>query len=463
MSVFQIFWAGVKSNFSSVVRVITLVCIAIVPVLYPLFYLQAFWDPYGNLDNLPVAMVNLDAGTADANLGDNLVASLVDNHDVQWHFVDLTTADAGLADMTYYAEFIIPADFTSTLEAAKSGQPQAATIELFTNSKNSFMSSLLAQQIETRIQKTVSDQVASTYLGALFGTLGEGSAKLAAGVSALDPQGSAPLTKGAQVLAAQIQALNDGSTTAFVTNPLKSAVTDTNPVPNYGTGFAPYFLSLSGWIGALLITMTIGNRVRRVPTKAGVAATVIGRYLACAAVGVIQAVLLVGVIALLGIQPHSWPGLFGILLVSSLTSVAIVSTLVSLLGRLGQLCAMIILVFQLTGSGGTFPTPLTNGSLFSDIHPYVSFTYSIRAFREVISAQTIDTGRVWGSVGVLAVYIVGALALCIVLTTLLSTIKKHILAPHAAIPDARSVTDGDDGIGDQPHASDTHNESSSHA
>ncbi|MDR0849312.1 MAG: YhgE/Pip family protein [Propionibacteriaceae bacterium] len=428
MNIWQICWAGVKSNFTSVVRVITLICIAIVPVLYPLFYLQAFWDPYGNLEHLPVAMVNLDTGSGSVNLGANLVTSLQDSHDIEWHFVDLETADSGLVDMTYYAEFVIPSDFSTTLEAVKDGHPQTAHIELRTNSKNSFMSSLLAQQVETRLQTKLSQQVATTYLTAMLDSLAQGSGKLAAGAGLADPTGKSPLTQGTQAFAAQVEALSQAGIADFVANPIDAVVTDTNPVPNYGTGFAPYFLSLSGWIGALLITLTIGSRLRRVPTKAGPVRTVIGRYLACAVVGAIQSVLMVGVIALVGIEPKSWAGLLGVLLASSFASVAIVSTLVALLGRLGQLFAMIILVFQLTGCGGTFPTPLTNGTFFTDIHPYVSFTYSIRALREVISAQTINVGGVWKAVGFLAVYIVASLVINVALYPLLNRVKKRVMS-----------------------------------
>ena len=66
---------------------ISLIGIIIVPVLYSLLYLKAFWNPYGSLDDLPVAVVNLDKGSTvdgkQVNYGNDVIDSLKENKNVK--------------------------------------------------------------------------------------------------------------------------------------------------------------------------------------------------------------------------------------------------------------------------------------------------------------------------------------------------------------------------------------------
>ena len=165
MNLGTVFTTGIKENFRSKGKMIGIIVIAILPLLYSFFYLKAFWDPYKNLPNMPVAIVNEDRGDNGINYGDNLIKELHNSTDVKWNFVDRETADAGLRDKTYYAEFLIPADFS---EMIKSGKPGAATIELYANSKNNFMATLLASQVEKRIEESISQQISERTVQAML-------------------------------------------------------------------------------------------------------------------------------------------------------------------------------------------------------------------------------------------------------------------------------------------------------
>ena len=54
-------------------KIVILVAIIIIPIMYSFFYLKAFWDPYGNLKDMKVAIVNLDEGENNENLGNDLI------------------------------------------------------------------------------------------------------------------------------------------------------------------------------------------------------------------------------------------------------------------------------------------------------------------------------------------------------------------------------------------------------
>ncbi|WP_010258607.1 hypothetical protein [Treponema primitia] len=111
------------------------------------------------------------------------------------------------------------------------------------------------------------------------------------------------------------------------------------------------------------------------------------------------------------------------LAVSALTSIAMVSTLISIFGMFGQMLSMFLLIFQLTASGGTFPTELTQGGLFMALHPFVPFTYSLNALRETISSVPLDGNVLIQSLAVQIAVLIGALIVCAVVETFRG--RKH--------------------------------------
>ena len=79
-----------KSWFNYVILGVVL----IIPFIYSFFYLKAYWNPYGegNLDNLPVAIVNEDEGTK----GDILVNTLKDKNDLKLEVENTDEENYGL-------------------------------------------------------------------------------------------------------------------------------------------------------------------------------------------------------------------------------------------------------------------------------------------------------------------------------------------------------------------------------
>jgi putative membrane protein len=68
----------------------------------------------------------------------------------------------------------------------------------------------------------------------------------------------------------------------------------------------------------------------------------------------------------------------------SLTFIAIIQCFVFLLGDPGRLVAIVLLILQLTSSGGTFPIELVP-KFFKVLNPFMPFTYCTSALREIIS------------------------------------------------------------------------------
>ena len=92
---------------------IIIFAVMLIPFMYSFFYLKAYWDPYGkgNIDNIPVAIVNEDKG----DKGEELINSIVDSGKLKLSIVSKEKAEDGLYDGTYYALISIPSDFTESI------------------------------------------------------------------------------------------------------------------------------------------------------------------------------------------------------------------------------------------------------------------------------------------------------------------------------------------------------------
>ncbi|SDB94262.1 putative membrane protein [Sanguibacter gelidistatuariae] len=175
----------------------------LVPLLYGALYLWAFWDPMGNLDLLPVAIVNSDSGTVmddeAVNVGDQVTTSLVDSGDLKWARVDAEEADRGVRDGTYYFAVTIPADFSSTVASAAGDDPSAAQIMVTYNDANSFLATTLGGSAMTQVQGAIREQIGEQAVDKLL--VGLGSAR----------DGFAQATDGSLTLTAASGQLSDGA------------------------------------------------------------------------------------------------------------------------------------------------------------------------------------------------------------------------------------------------------------
>ncbi|MFJ7638047.1 YhgE/Pip family protein [Peribacillus sp. NPDC097206] len=258
-----------------------------------------------------------------------------------------------------------------------------------------------------------------------MGELANGAIKLEDGVAKLS-DGSKELhdeLKDGAEDASDIKA--DDDVYDMFASPVKVDKMPINNVPNYGTSFAPYLVSLSLFIGAIVLTIIFPLRDPAVIPKNGFG-WFISKYSVMALVGLGQAIL-VDTILILGleIEVTSIPLFFMISIMASFTFMAIIQFLGAAFDNPGRFIALLILILQLTSSGGTFPNELVPNFL-QHFTPFLPMTYSINAFRAVIS--TGDYGFMWHNLGTLAIFLVVALILSIVYYSLRFKKQKNALA-----------------------------------
>ena len=113
---------------------IILIGILFVPALYSWFNVAAFWDPYGNTENIKVSVVNEDQGgdsdvIGHLDVGQQITEQLQNNDQLGWQIEDAATAEDRLRRGETYASIIIPEDFTSDLLAITEGTLTRPTLE----------------------------------------------------------------------------------------------------------------------------------------------------------------------------------------------------------------------------------------------------------------------------------------------------------------------------------------------
>lgn len=237
--------------------------------------------------------------------------------------------------------------------------------------------------------------------------LAEGSNKISSGLSEVG--------KGTEELEGKLKDASEKSgsikgtdkTYNMISEPVKVKSEVENGVPNYGTGFAPYFLSLGLFVGALLLSIVYPMRDPAGEPRSGTA-WFSGKVAVPAAVGILQALLADAVLILgLGVEVKSLPLFILFSILTSFTFIAMVQFLVTTLGDPGRFVAILILILQLTTSAGTFPLELIPDAL-QPFNLLLPMTYSVSGFKAVISSG--DIGFMWENVWILSGFMMMMLA-----------------------------------------------------
>lgn len=236
--------------------------------------------------------------------------------------------------------------------------------------------------------------------------LQSGINKLYDGVATLHDK----LADGAQQLADKLGA-SSSAMGNFMSDPLDMENKPLYDVNGYGEGLAPYFISLGLWVGALLMFFVITDKTVS-DEKFGPVSMVLGKYLTYSIIGVFQALFLSFVVIKLGLRPPNVYIYYAFNIFLSLTFIAVMQNFIFLFGDIGRVMSIVALILQLTSSGGTFPGELLP-KFFKTIGPFLPFTYSVSAIREI--SWGIDYNVLNKDIKVLASFLIVSLVLTLVM------------------------------------------------
>ncbi|MCR8853136.1 YhgE/Pip domain-containing protein [Lysinibacillus fusiformis] len=186
----------------------------------------------------------------------------------------------------------------------------------------------------------------------------------------------------------------------FFEEPIKLKEHRIFPIANYGTAMTPFYTVLSIWVGCLLLISLLSVNLHG-NSPYSIREIYFGRLLTFATFSIIQTLIItIGDTFLVdgSIQAPAYFILFGLLI--SIVFVTVVYTLVSVFGNVGKALAIVMLVLQIAGSGGTYPVELLP-KFFQIINPFLPFTYAIEMMREAVG------GIIWSTVWVDLLFLTG--------------------------------------------------------
>lgn len=185
---------------------ISIIAICVMPILYSTLYLWSFWNPFGRLDSLPVALVNSDEGAVvDGErlvAGDEVVDGLLDDASLDWRTTTRQDAIDGVRTGRYYFSVELPADFTAAVTSPTGDDPRQATLQATYNDANGYLSSVIGENAMQQVLNVVSDRIGAESVDKLLVGLldaGTGLTRAADGAATLD-DGLGQLHDGANEL-----------------------------------------------------------------------------------------------------------------------------------------------------------------------------------------------------------------------------------------------------------------------
>lgn len=380
-------------------------------------------------NNLQLTVSSLAGGCAQALPGANQA--------IKQLYTGLKTVQAGLGDQTTSNTLINGASsiyqgslalnqgtttlsngftaYSNGVNSAKTGSNQllAGTNTLISNNPTIFNG---AQQLADGA-KQITSGANQLYEGS--NTLNDGLSTLKDGTTTL----ASSLGDGAKQVS-EIKSSDD--TFDMLSTPVKLSHQEISTVENNGHGMAPYMMSVGLYVACMAFTLMypLFNDIEKAEnglkywlSKATVWFTI----------STIAAVMMIGSLMLFcDFAPQQLLMTFIFAVIVGAASMALVTLLSIVCGKIGEFILLVFMVINLGGSAGTYPLE-TSSAIFKAIHPFVPFTYSVDGFRKVISMPNV-------SISYEIIVFIGIIVICSLLTILVY--NHRIKKPTPLIPQA---------------------------
>lgn len=237
--------------------------------------------------------------------------------------------------------------------------------------------------------------------------LNNGTTKVEEGLKTANSE----ITNGISTTNEQLTKLN--GVTEFTKEPVKVEQETISSVPNYGTAFSSYFMSLSLWVGGLIIFVGIyldADEKFKILSRHSTRKVL--RTFIYLIIGVVQALLLAIVLrTALKLEVVNIPLYYLSCVLVSVVFISIIQFLMINFKDVGKFAVIVLLILQLTSCGGTFPMQLVP-KFFNILYPFMPMTYSVNLFKEVISGG--DMGVIIQNTIILSVMLISFVAFTII-------------------------------------------------
>lgn len=206
--------------------------------------------------------------------------------------------------------------------------------------------------------------------------------------------------------------INQDDVQNYFESPVELEKTRIYQVDTYGSALAPFYIPISLWIGCIIAIAMITMRIKKGNKDYTAESVYIGRMGLFLIIATIQALLVAIGSIILHVEMSS-ALLFTITtLYIGLCAMMVVYSLTSAFGNAGKAIAIVILVLQITATGGIFPVEILP-PFFQSLHPFLPLTYAVGALREVVGGVIWNT--YWYNMVMLALFPIAAFLLTLLI------------------------------------------------
>lgn len=375
-----------------------LLVLMLVPMLYTTIFLSSMWNPYGKTKDLPVAVVNHDQAVTyqgtKLTVGKDLTKQLKKSDSLKFNFPKSEkAAKRGLKSGKYYMVITIPKNFSKNAATAFTSNPKKLKLTYTTNYGMSYVAGKMTASAAEKIANQVDTKLTKTYTAVMVAYLQKMQATLTTAAQSNTQLASALQSSSTSQLQLSKATVNQ------IASPVKTVHHDISEVANNGTAMAPYMLMVALYVGCLALNLMYDVVTPRKRPQNGTSwwaakMSVVGTF------AILQAVIAYGaLVGFLGLKPvHPWVSLLVVVSIS-----AAFANLVTLLnvafGKVGSFLALLLMMFQLGGSAGTYPIELSNG-FFMAIHQWLPASYAVHGLRESLMIGNSAAGDIWVLLGI---------------------------------------------------------------
>ena len=381
------FKAEIKHILKNKWRVAGLILLLFIPFTYGFLYMNAYWAPFSHVDRLKIAVVSKDDRNND--LTNSLINGLTKEGAISGssnQIYDIVEDEKIIDDPhgavdsgEYSAVIIIPNGFDAAMKQFGLDVIGGDTI---TDALEKATKSMLAVSIASGEKEDI-DRV-SFYFSYKYSYLGGEMANFASTNTTLVLLSMFPSLTNSGLASTLIHKLedmahNDGG------NIVKVERYGNESFNSYGTGLAPYFISIALWAGALATLFVVKNE--RHTKKESTFKHLVGKLMMWISIGWIQSLILITAITIQGVNigiKNQWElYAYGLFMATLFPTIVMSIAYTMRFGDLGEFLVVILLIMQLISSSGTFPVEMQN-IIFKIIHPIAPFTYTINSIREIM-------------------------------------------------------------------------------
>ena len=179
----------------------------------------------------------------------------------------------------------------------------------------------------------------------------------------------------------------------FISSPVQMNTVAVYEISNYGSAMAPFYTVLALWVGALILVALIHVKVKDNKELEGVKPyqKFFGRYLNFFVIGQVQTIITVfGDLFYVGIQCKHPIAFTLAAMMTSFVFTFLIYSLTVAFGNIGEAIAVVIMVIQVAGAGGTFPVEVLP-SVYQYLYKFMPFSYCMNALRECVAGMYQNT------------------------------------------------------------------------